>query len=80
MYNNWMSMFCCKYIDICTYMYYIVVPDLSDYFSDTFREDYLLTHVIYMPANHLCPTLMAQYPYIKKSFFRYKNIIDFCTY
>ena len=36
--------------------------DKTDDISDSFLEDFLLTHVIFMPSNHLCPTLMAQYP------------------
>ncbi|KAL4222766.1 Rap guanine nucleotide exchange factor 4 [Mactra antiquata] len=31
---------------------------------DEFLEDFLLTHVIYMPCNHLCPVLLSQYPFI----------------
>jgi len=27
--------------------------------SDTFLEDFVLTHITFMPNNHLCPTLMA---------------------
>ena len=43
--------------------------------SDTFLEDFVLTHVIFMPSNHLCPTLMAQYPFHKK-WYRNKNILE----
>ncbi|XP_052795915.1 rap guanine nucleotide exchange factor 4-like isoform X2 [Mya arenaria] len=28
---------------------------------DGFLEDFLLTHVIYMPCNHLCPVLLSHY-------------------
>lgn len=36
-------------------------------FSDGFLEDFLLTHVIFMPYNHLCPVLLSQYPCCFKS-------------
>ncbi|XP_013390231.1 rap guanine nucleotide exchange factor 4 isoform X1 [Lingula anatina] len=29
--------------------------------SDTFLEDFLLTHIIFMPSNHLCPALLMHY-------------------
>ncbi|XP_070564764.1 rap guanine nucleotide exchange factor 4-like isoform X2 [Ptychodera flava] len=29
--------------------------------SDTFVEDFLLTHVVFMPSNHLSPALMSHY-------------------
>ncbi|KAL3832511.1 hypothetical protein ACJMK2_024146 [Sinanodonta woodiana] len=29
--------------------------------SDAALEDFLLTHVIFMPTNHLCPTLLSHY-------------------
>ncbi len=34
--------------------------------TGSFLEDFVLTHVIFMPSNHLCPTLMAQYPFAKR--------------
>lgn len=34
---------------------------------DSLLEDFLLTHVIFMPSNHLCPILMAQYPFIMQN-------------
>lgn len=30
-------------------------------FRDGFLEDFLLTHVIFMPCNHLCPVLLSHY-------------------
>jgi len=35
--------------------------DDSGFFAilDTFLEDFTLTHITFMPNNHLCPTLMA---------------------
>ncbi|XP_052272693.1 rap guanine nucleotide exchange factor 5-like [Dreissena polymorpha] len=29
---------------------------------DGFLKDFLLTHVIFMPCNHLCPVLLSQNP------------------
>ncbi|CAH1788290.1 unnamed protein product [Owenia fusiformis] len=37
------------------------IDQRSEDLTDTFMEDFLLTHVIFMPTNHLCPTLMAHY-------------------
>jgi hypothetical protein len=39
------------------------IENKSEETSDNFLEDFLLTHVIFMPYNHLCPALMSQYPF-----------------
>lgn len=30
--------------------------------TDTFLEDFLLTHIVFMPSEKLCPALLQQYP------------------
>ena len=30
--------------------------------TDTFIEDFLLTHMVFMPSRQLCPQLLNQYP------------------
>ncbi|GBN82926.1 Rap guanine nucleotide exchange factor 4, partial [Araneus ventricosus] len=47
------------------------IDQRNDDATDTFLEDFLLTHVIFMPSHQLCPELMKQYP------FRYSNYICF---
>ncbi|XP_064648532.1 rap guanine nucleotide exchange factor 4-like [Lineus longissimus] len=37
------------------------IENKSEETSDNFLEDFLLTHVIFMPYNHLCPALMSHY-------------------
>ncbi len=32
--------------------------------TDTFIEDFLLTHMVFMPSRQLCPQLLNQYPFI----------------
>ena len=47
-----------------THHWLLIFHFKNSFVVDTFIEDFLLTHVIFMPDNHLCPTLMAQYPLI----------------
>lgn len=37
------------------------IDQKTDDISDTFLEDFLLTHVIFMPSHQLCPELMRHY-------------------
>ncbi|CAN7996456.1 unnamed protein product [Ixodes hexagonus] len=41
--------------------------------ADTFLEDFLLTHVIFMPSHQLCPELMKQYPFAPEKEFILAN-------
>ena len=31
--------------------------------ADTFLEDFLLTHIVFMSSKLLCPALLTQYPF-----------------
>ena len=49
--------------------------------TDTFIEDFLLTHMVFMPSRQLCPQLLNQYPLLSKLYlFDYKGKSYFRTF